>query len=83
MNFPAWQLFLKTLPQKCWPQYLGNYTDNTDGTYTYLGNYTDGTKWDCIHKYVYETEKYLLLNSYRYFAVLIHYQNKRGDRRRQ
>ena len=37
MNFPAWQLFLNTLPQKCWPQYLGNYTDNTDGTYTYLG----------------------------------------------
>ena len=44
MNFPAWQLFLKTQPQKCWPQYLGNYTDNTDVTYTHLGNYTDGTK---------------------------------------
>ena len=58
MNFPAWQLFLKTLPQKCWPQYLGNYTDNTDGTYTYLGNYTDGRKWDCIHKYTYEIKKY-------------------------
>ena len=43
MNFPAWQLFLETLPQKRWPQYLCNYTDNTDGTYTYLGNYTDGT----------------------------------------
>ena len=56
-NFPAWQLFLKTLPQKCWPRYLRNYTDNTDGTYTYLGNYADGTKWDCIHKYIYEIKK--------------------------
>ena len=42
MNFPAWQLFLKTLPQKYWPKYLGNYTDNTDGTYPFLGNYIDG-----------------------------------------
>ena len=30
MNFPAWQLILTTLPQKCWPEYLGNYTDNAD-----------------------------------------------------
>ena len=44
MNFPAWQLLLKTLPQKCWPQYLYNFTDNTDGAYIYLGNYTGGTK---------------------------------------
>ena len=44
INFSTWQLFLKTLPQKCWPQYLVNYTGNTDGTCTYLGNYTDGTK---------------------------------------
>ena len=28
MEFPAWQLFLKTLPQKFWTQYLGNYTDS-------------------------------------------------------
>ena len=26
INFPTWQLFLKILPQKYWPQYLGNYT---------------------------------------------------------
>ena len=44
MNSPAWELFLKTQPQKCWPQYFGNYVDNTDVTYIYLGNYTDGTK---------------------------------------
>ena len=44
MNFSAWQLFSKTLAQEYWSQYLGNYTDYTDGTYTYLGNYTDGTK---------------------------------------
>ena len=50
MHFPDWELFLKTLAQKYWPQYLGNYTDSSDGTYTYLGNYTDGTKWDCIIK---------------------------------
>ena len=40
MNFPAWQ----TLPQKCWPQHSGNYTDYSHGTYTYLGKYTNGTK---------------------------------------
>ena len=51
MNFSAWQLLLKSLPQKSWPQYFGSYTDNTDGTYTYLGNDTDGTNWNCIHKY--------------------------------
>ena len=51
MNFPARQLFLKTLHQKYWSQCLGNYTDHADGTYNYLSNYTDGTKWDCIHKY--------------------------------
>ena len=33
MNFPAWRLFLKTLLQKCCPQYLGNYTDYTDVKY--------------------------------------------------
>ena len=27
MNFPAWQLLLKTLSQKFWPRYLGNYND--------------------------------------------------------
>ena len=58
MNFPAWHLFLKTLSQECWPQYLGNYTDNIDGTHTYLGSYTDGKKWDCIHKYTFEIKKY-------------------------
>ena len=36
VNFPSWRLFLKTLPQKCWLQYLGNYTDNTDGTFGQL-----------------------------------------------
>ena len=44
IKFTALQIFLKTLPQKCWPWYLGNYIDNTDGTYTYLCNYTDCTK---------------------------------------
>ena len=44
MNFPAWQIILTTLPQKCWPEYFGNYTDNADGTYTYMGSYTDGKK---------------------------------------
>ena len=33
MSFPVQQLFLKTLPQRCWPQYLGNYTNYTDGGY--------------------------------------------------
>ena len=37
MNFPAWQLFLKTLPRKCWPQYLGNYSNNTDQGLPYCG----------------------------------------------
>ena len=36
VNFPSWRLFLKTLPQKCWLQYLGDYTDNTDGTFEQL-----------------------------------------------
>ena len=49
MNFPPWQLFLKTIPQKCCSQNLGNYTDNTDSTYTYFGNYTDGTEQHCIY----------------------------------
>ena len=75
INVPAWQLFLKTLLQKCCAQYLGNYTDNTDGTYTYLSNYTDVTNWDCIHKYN-EIKKYFqiqidfLLSSYIIYSSL-------------
>ena len=44
MEFPAWQFFFKTLAQKYLSQYLGNYTDYVDGSYTYLDNYQNGTK---------------------------------------
>ena len=64
-NFPAWQLFLKTLPQKYWPKYLGNYTDNTDGTYPFLGNYIDGANWDCIYKYIHESKKYSNIQKFK------------------
>ena len=42
MNFPVLEPFLKILRQKSWSQYLGNYSDYSDGTYTYLGRYTNG-----------------------------------------
>ena len=32
-ELPAQQLLLKTLLKRCWPKYLGNYTDYTDGRY--------------------------------------------------
>ena len=44
INFPAWQLVLRTFHQKHWPQYLGNHADYTDGNYTDFGSYTVGTK---------------------------------------
>ena len=43
-NFPVWQLFKKNLPQRYWPQYLGNYTDYSDGRYFVVM---------CIYIYIY------------------------------
>ena len=36
-ELPSLAVLFKNLPQKCWPRYLGNYTDYSDGTYNYLG----------------------------------------------
>ena len=38
----------KNLASKYWPQYLGNHTDNTDGTYTYLSNYTNSNRYFAV-----------------------------------
>ena len=72
MSFPARQLFLKTLPLKCWPQYLGNYADNIDGTYTYLVT-TLMVQNETVYINIYMKLKNIFSNSNRYFAFLIRY----------
>ena len=72
MSSPAWQLFLKTLPLKYWPQYLGNYADNIDGTYTYLAT-TLMVQNETVYINIYMKLKNIFSNSNRYFAFLIHY----------
>ena len=72
-NFPPWQLFLKTMPQKCCSQNLGNYTHNAahnaDSTYAYFGNYTDGTDiYIYINKYIYI---YIHIYIYMYIYICI------------
>ena len=46
-ELPSLAAFLKTLPQKCWPQYLGSYTDYTDVRYFAVPLY--------IYKFMYAT----------------------------
>ena len=80
MNFPAWQLFLKTLPEKGWPQYLGNYIDYSDGTYYLFGQihqwykmrlykYTQTHKKVLKKKLSFSLEKDIIFRFHIYFSA--------------
>ena len=71
-ELPSLTVLFKNLPQKCWPRYLRNYTDYSDGTYNYLGKQALMEQNENVYINIFMKLKNIFL-IYAYIYIYIYY----------